>query len=451
MGFLKKLALIWHFSLQYLAFDPRENLATLLPARAKGDVFKMNSTPYSSFSVGSSASNAAKATVGSASSLKTCPYVAAHKVRGSFTRVATILAVINLTLHLQIRPERFLQHLVKCQRQHPNSNLEICPFDLTHRVPPSQLKHHVENCDRRATVLQEKYVFLPEGYQPLKMPEPVEIQAKQTLGQQKCEEDWSDDDDGQPRASYDPLKACADRDVILQPRGLSKAQRRAFRESERVRLETIRKEKMEESQMGAAAMAFNCRPPPPSSPLPQAPPLAVMKPTRVDPTMMAPSRAMEQPRGRGTSAPPPQPPGVGRGRGRGRGCLLPPQGPPERRPGNLSGATSFNTQFNTVLNETLASTTSSLRTVTQSQLASTMTSELAALSISKEIHPTRCLLERLKGPKEGQVIDSASSGRRSPAVTAMRRPRHEPGEGVEKMNFTSRRLQLLTKTRNYQH
>jgi len=30
MGFLKKLALIWHFSLQYLAFDPRENLATLL-------------------------------------------------------------------------------------------------------------------------------------------------------------------------------------------------------------------------------------------------------------------------------------------------------------------------------------------------------------------------------------------------------------------------------------
>lgn len=40
---------------------------------------------------------------------------------------------------------RFVTHLLRCEKNHPNSELVKCPFDLTHRVMPDQLQVSFEH------------------------------------------------------------------------------------------------------------------------------------------------------------------------------------------------------------------------------------------------------------------------------------------------------------------
>lgn len=43
-------------------------------------------------------------------------------------------------------------HLAKCARNHPNSDVTICSFNATHRLPRAQMAEHLRTCPDRRTV-----------------------------------------------------------------------------------------------------------------------------------------------------------------------------------------------------------------------------------------------------------------------------------------------------------
>ncbi|XP_030384554.1 gametocyte-specific factor 1-like [Scaptodrosophila lebanonensis] len=132
------------------------------------------------------------------SSLKTCPFDKNHILQA----------------------ERFIVHLVRCQRNHPNVQVR-CPHNEGHIIPPGEMETHLNVCDTRAlSELKDQQMVQKPVEQPL-LP----------VG-----ESWDDDPDV---GTYDPNNYCEQNLVIRQPVNLTKAQRKQFRLKERERLEKM--------------------------------------------------------------------------------------------------------------------------------------------------------------------------------------------------------------------
>ncbi|QQP55673.1 Gametocyte-specific factor 1 [Caligus rogercresseyi] len=127
-------------------------------------------------------------------------------------------------IYHRILPERFALHLTRC-RKAAALDMVFCPFDSTHHVRSAQLQEHLTTCSG-ANALRE-----PQRA-PAVIPNWKKAQAVETAPQVEME-DWNEDEDD-VGVTYNPVdKLLAAPNIILNPQGLTKTQKRAFRANQR--------------------------------------------------------------------------------------------------------------------------------------------------------------------------------------------------------------------------
>lgn len=127
---------------------------------------------------------------------------------------------------------RLQKHLVKCSKNYPKDTMLHCFYNATHMLTPEQYMHHLANCPSSGNVQCFQTIIgdaQPVGTVPIeelcKVPtEPI------------CDEDWSGNN-----ATYDPIAASADKNVIRSAVGLSKSKKTQFKLNERERIAKIEK------------------------------------------------------------------------------------------------------------------------------------------------------------------------------------------------------------------
>lgn len=128
----------------------------------------------------------------------------------------------------QILPSRMQYHLTRCSRNYPNSGLQVCPFNTCHRIPKSELQFHIETCEDRK-ILEIKKYEKSEGGDKKETFKPSSVSQQYA---DNCEEDWERE---LVSSSYDPIEACKKKAVLLQPKNLTKSQRKMFYANEKLR------------------------------------------------------------------------------------------------------------------------------------------------------------------------------------------------------------------------
>ena len=138
----------------------------------------------------------------------------------------------------QITQKIIQKHLVKCRRNHPDTDLVICSFNSTHHIPGKIIKKHEEECPDRK--LFEQIMYIPEN----QMRAPTPVTSQPTCGSDN--EDW--EAEANVKVSYDPAEAAARKNVVRKIEGANPSQRKAFRMKEFERLKNLeRKDDTNES------------------------------------------------------------------------------------------------------------------------------------------------------------------------------------------------------------
>lgn len=132
----------------------------------------------------------------------------------------------------QITRKIIQKHLVKCRRNHPDTDLVICSFNSTHHIPGRIIKEHEAKCPDRK--LFEQMLFIPESQ--LRAPTPVT--SRPTCGPD--DEDW--EAEATVKVSYNPAEAAARKNVVRKIEGVVPSQRKAFRLKELERLSNLEKQ-----------------------------------------------------------------------------------------------------------------------------------------------------------------------------------------------------------------
>jgi len=137
----------------------------------------------------------------------------------------------------QITPQRIQFHLVKCRKNHPNSDVEICPFNSTHHVPKSERESHMTTCESRKFVELAKYSNASSTKANNKYMEVTSCGPPKPYNQARfevMEEDW--EKEASIKKSYDPSKKASKVPVLRNLQGATPSQRRDFRASEKIRI-----------------------------------------------------------------------------------------------------------------------------------------------------------------------------------------------------------------------
>jgi len=137
----------------------------------------------------------------------------------------------------QITIEKLQFHLVKCRRNHPNTDVQICAFNTSHHVKAASMEQHLATCPDRKHVEQDRYV--PRRAQspaprPRPSPRPLPSPRPRPL---EATEDWEAET---VASSYDPSARAKASQVVRKLEGATPSQRKAFRAEERWRLERLR-------------------------------------------------------------------------------------------------------------------------------------------------------------------------------------------------------------------
>lgn len=140
-----------------------------------------------------------------------------------------------------IVPDRLSVHLVKCRKNHPNTNVKICPYNSNHHIQAARYDTHLDDCDSKDLAVHLLQESIAESRQNCSVgsidsgicsisPSPTNASNIED------EEDWEKDLIAEP---YDPVKRSLEMNVIRKPRGLTPGQRREFVLQERIRLRAI--------------------------------------------------------------------------------------------------------------------------------------------------------------------------------------------------------------------
>uniref|UniRef100_A0A1A9VLE9 CHHC U11-48K-type domain-containing protein n=1 Tax=Glossina austeni TaxID=7395 RepID=A0A1A9VLE9_GLOAU len=121
--------------------------------------------------------------------------------------------------HRMLR-KRLAKHLIKCRVNHPDAELQKCPFNNTHLVPEPEFVNHVTNCPDRKLISNYKCVPVPK-LEERPQHKPVET-----------DENW----DNMEAADYDPKKYLENVPVLRRPDGTCPSERKDFIKKERKRL-----------------------------------------------------------------------------------------------------------------------------------------------------------------------------------------------------------------------
>ncbi|KOX75968.1 Proteasome subunit alpha type-4 [Melipona quadrifasciata] len=144
----------------------------------------------------------------------TCPYDKTHRIRKS----------------------RFQLHLMKCAKNYPKNFKSICIFDSSHRIDPEQFEDHVAECPSSGHIRSQFISFESEEDSGTFLTEDTSKSVCFTKTEEECI------NSGQT-FRYDPMAATEDRDILRIPIGLTKSQKKQFKEYERARIAAIRKNK----------------------------------------------------------------------------------------------------------------------------------------------------------------------------------------------------------------
>lgn len=161
-----------------------------------------------------------------------CPYEKAHRIMGS----------------------GMAKHLYKCRKNHPKSKMVPCPFNETHHIPQPELKFHTSQCEDRGTYETYKYSVVAEApfkvtpeltYNSIPPSEPSSGTSKKrekkpassvpvsSLDPDECWDDMNE-------APYNPQKYCESAKVIRKATLKKPAEKKAFYEAERLRLQDLK-------------------------------------------------------------------------------------------------------------------------------------------------------------------------------------------------------------------
>ncbi|KAH8242520.1 hypothetical protein KR032_010743 [Drosophila birchii] len=114
--------------------------------------------------------------------------------------------------HKMLR-KRLQQHVIKCRELYKDQiNLMTCPFNKLHLIPEQEYYSHLKICDDRKIIVQYQTsaaAVLSEDTKHAKI---------------ECDENWDDDD----APDYDPQAYCATANIVREPTGMFKSQRKAF-------------------------------------------------------------------------------------------------------------------------------------------------------------------------------------------------------------------------------
>lgn len=137
--------------------------------------------------------------------LETCPFEKAH----------------------QIRRSRMQIHIVKCRKNHPMAEMQICPFNATHVIPVPDYQYHLRICNSKKIIEQQFYRLTDEA-------DSGEIKAAPfDVPDIDCEENW----DTQIGAGYDPNLKTGPAPIFVAKQGATKSELKAFRAQQRMRLQ----------------------------------------------------------------------------------------------------------------------------------------------------------------------------------------------------------------------
>lgn len=143
----------------------------------------------------------------------------------------------------QITVSRIQKHLVKCRRNHKDSELIICPYNASHHIPKSEERYHLAHCCDRRIVELDKYSWAMErpGRHGYLEPPPSRPEENQQMSLfLDDEEDWDRELRGARIKSYDPQKKCEKSNVLRRLQGATPSQRKEFREKEKIRHEELK-------------------------------------------------------------------------------------------------------------------------------------------------------------------------------------------------------------------
>lgn len=156
------------------------------------------------------------------------------------------------------------KHLFKCRKNHPHQKFVSCPFNESHHVPEPELKIHVQKCEDRANFETYKYnIATPNTSHAWKTPElvyntnPPKDPFKNYRNSTKDEDEpdtenssstfndecWDDMD----MPAYNPEEYCKKAKVIRKATLKTPSEKKAFYESERLRLQDLKLDEKNES------------------------------------------------------------------------------------------------------------------------------------------------------------------------------------------------------------
>jgi len=195
----------------------------------------------------------------------TCPYNPAH----------------------QITPARLQGHLVKCRRNNPTAEVDICPFNCSHHFPKPERRYHLETCPDRKIV--DLAIYDTEAEQDVIGIKPVcEGRMEELLDG----EDW----DAEPQLqSYDPEKKCSKSAVLRKVQGVTPSERKKFYAAERIRHEALLGASVKEEEEKVESSASIRRPVVPSISKDDFPPLSrATRPSVVRASLIRPGEVSEE-------------------------------------------------------------------------------------------------------------------------------------------------------------
>ncbi|XP_053687718.1 gametocyte-specific factor 1 homolog [Sabethes cyaneus] len=141
----------------------------------------------------------------------------------------------------RVQAHAMSKHLFKCQKNHRNMKFITCPFNGTHRVAADDLKIHVAECKDRGVLDTYKY---PISTSAANVPSPADLvyNTRPPTGSSVShnnnvnEECW----DNMDAPAYNPEVYCAKAKVIRKATLKTPSEKKAFYESERLRLQDLK-------------------------------------------------------------------------------------------------------------------------------------------------------------------------------------------------------------------
>ncbi|XP_018344884.1 PREDICTED: uncharacterized protein LOC108750121 isoform X2 [Trachymyrmex septentrionalis] len=124
----------------------------------------------------------------------------------------------------RIRRYKLMNHISKCKKYNKKENMVECPLNKTHIVDQNFLREHIEMCSSigRAADMDIKN---------------IEVRDPDPPGSLYLNENWEEDPEVPP---YDPMEVSAKKSVIRCVSGLSKSEKKKFRDNERRRIANLR-------------------------------------------------------------------------------------------------------------------------------------------------------------------------------------------------------------------